>query len=295
MKSGRWIKVGLLLVVLTSVILFSCATRKALSPYSGDPESGLLLQYMFPQDRALTYELLNEISQEMEIMGQTNRMNMKTTYTFQVRSKGRHADYHDLDISLSDMGLDISGSQGSYSPNVSSIIGKKFAMTVSPVGKELDLSEAEAITYDLGQAGPRSISSDFQTIFPDLADRPVKIGDSWVSRDTIVITSGTMDMSLMFDNVNTLEGVETVNGHECIRVAVEVSGTLTGSGNQGGVDLDMDGDIAASEIWYYAYKEGYFVKWNSDGETTGKILASGPQNFTIPMTMTTKSRSVLLD
>jgi len=250
---------------------------------------------MFPQDRALSYELLNEISQEMEIMGQTNRMNMKTTYTFQVQSKGMHANYHNLDISLSDMGLDISGSQGSYSPNVSSIIGKNFAMTVSTVGKELDLSEAEAMTYDLGPAGPRSISSDFQTIFPDLADRPVKIGDSWVSRDTIVIASGSMDMSLMFANVNTLEGVETVNGRECIRVAVEVSGTLTGSGNQGGVDLDMDGDIAASEIWYYAYKEGYFVKWNSDGETTGKILASGPQNFTIPMTMTTKSRSVLLD
>jgi hypothetical protein len=81
---------------------------------------------------------------------------------------------------------------------------------------------------------------------------------------------------------------------ECAKVTAAVKGTLSGTGQQGGADLSFTGDIEASDTWYFAYKEGILVKTTSDGSTKSTITVSGPQNMTIPMTMTMKMATMLV-
>jgi len=83
-------------------------------------------------------------------------------------------------------------------------------MILSPLGKELDLSGAESIQYDLGPGGKHSIESDFQALFPDLAGRPVKIGDAWTSKDTITEKSSLAEIHMNLESLNTLEGFERI-------------------------------------------------------------------------------------
>ncbi len=46
-----------------------------------------------------------------------------------------------------------------------SIVGKGFDMTFSNLGKEIDVSEAGTLKYDLGQAGERTLESEFAGVF----------------------------------------------------------------------------------------------------------------------------------
>ncbi|MCU0646243.1 MAG: hypothetical protein MUC94_18550 [bacterium] len=104
-------------------------------------------------------------------------------------------------------------------------------------------------------------SSNFLTIFPDLPGKPVKIADSWTTNDTINVKEGGTEMRMTFVSVNTLQGFETVDGHECAKVTA---------------------------------KEGVFVKSISDGLSEGTVAVTGAQKMTIPMTMATKFETNLV-
>ena len=89
-------------------------------------------------------------------------------------------------------------------------------MVLSPLGSEVDVSGAEAITYDIA-GETRNLSSGFKMFFPDLPGKPVKIGDTWPSSAGTDEKTGSMKIQIDLQNVNTLEGFETVDGMECAR------------------------------------------------------------------------------
>jgi hypothetical protein len=201
---------------------------------------------------------------------------------------------HLLLITINSAKTDVTSPQGKISPDMSPVFGKSFHMILSPLGKELKISGADTIKYILGQAGERTLSSNFQTIFPDLAGKPVKIGDSWTTNDTINVKESGTNMRMTFISVNTLQGFEMVDGHECIKVTAKSTGKLDGEGEQMGANLYFDGDIETEDVWYFAYKEGIFVKSISDGSSEGTVAVTGAQKMTIPMTMGTKFETKLV-
>ena len=262
-------------------ILAGCAAKTA-SPW-GDPRTGLILQYRMAKDQVLKYETSVEQTQDIEVMGQAMSTETTSSSAFTVKSKGLKENNHLLHVTIDSMSVDISSPQGDLSPDLSSVIGKSFEMILSPLGRELDVSGAASIEYELGPAGTRSVESNFQAVFPDLAERPVKVGDTWPSTDTITEKSGLGDVVISIESVNTLEGFETVNGVECIKVTAKVTGTLDGQGEQMGVEISYKGDIEGTETWYFAYKEGIFVKDIIKVHTEATITASDVQAMTIPL------------
>jgi len=248
------------LVILVIAILTGCAAKR---PFWGDPKTGLILQYLMPENQVLKYQTSMESTQNFE-------------------------------VTIDSMSVNITSPQGELSPDMSSVIGKSFDMTLSFLGKELDVSGAEAIQYDMGPGGKRSIAPGFQALFPDLAGRPVKIEDTWTSKDTITDKSSNTEIHLIFESLNTLEGFETVNGLECVKITAVVTGILDGKGKEGGADLIFEGDIEGSDTWYFAYKKGLFVKMISEGLVKGTATVTGPQKMTIPLTQKIKIETKLI-
>jgi len=160
-------------------------------------------------------------------------------------------------------------------------------MVLSPLGAEVDVTGAEAITYDMA-AETRNLASGFKVFFPDLPGKPVKIGDTWPSTDGFEEKTGSMTLRIDLKNANTLEGFETIDGMECARVATQVTGTINGTGNQMGMDLTFSGTTKGKTIWYFAVKEGLFVKMTSESTSEMSIDVSAA-GMTIPMTQTAKS------
>ncbi len=275
---------GLLPVLVVLVVAFLSGGAVKKGDQWGDPETGLILQYRMPVDQILKYHSSEESNQRIEIMGQTLDIEANSKTAFSVKAKGQKGGNHQLEITIDSMSMSVISIEGEYSPDLSSVIGKSFDMTLSPLGKELELSGAESIRYELPTEGKLSIESNFQAIFPNLAGRSVKIGDTWTSTDTITEKNESGEVQHNLESVHTLKGFETVDGMECVKITAEVTGTLKGAGEQQGMDLVFEGEIKGTDTWYFAYKKGIFVKMISTGVVESSIELSGSQDMSIPMT-----------
>jgi len=278
-------------VILSICILAGCAAKL---PIWGDPQTGLILQYRMAEDQVLKYQLTIEQTQDAEVMGQHMKTENKVEIAFTAKSKGMKENNQQLGITIDSMIININGPQGEISPDMSPVEGKSFDMTMSTLGKELDLSGAESIQYDLGQEGKRDVASNFQAMFPDLAGKPVKIGDTWTSKDAITEKIGSGEIEITLESFNTLEGFETVNGLECAKITAKITGNLEGGGDQGGADLAFKGEIEGTETWHFAYKEGFFVKLIADIFTKGAVSVSGPQEMSIPLVQNMRIETKLI-
>jgi len=254
--------------------------------------ASVVLEYKMPAGRALTYQLRSEDTRVMDIQGQSMDTQTTGTSTFTFKAKGLKDKNFLLGVTIDDIAMTVTSSaQGDQSPDMSGVKGKSFDMVLSPLGSEVDVSGAEAVTFDV--AGETlNISSGFKIFFPDLPGKPVKVGDTWPSSGGTEEKSNSMDIRIDLQNVNTLEGFETVDGMECARISSQVTGTITGTGNQGGADLTFSGTSKGKDVWYFAVKEGIYVKMTS--ESTTQMSVDVPvAGQTIPVTQTSKSEAKL--
>jgi hypothetical protein len=245
-----------------------------------------------PAGRVLRYQSKEEMIQKTEAMGQNIETVSTSTSTTAFQAKGRKDRNLLLGVTIEDRAISLTTIQGDMSPDMKSVKGKSFDMVLSPLGAEVDVSGAESITYDFA-TGTRSVANDFKIFFPDLPGKPLKVGDSWPSSFAIEEKVGPADMKLDFQLVNTFEGFETVDGLECARIRANVTGTISGTGSQQGLEMIFGGTHQGTDVWYFAVKEGFFVKSTSDLTTDATISISGPQNMTIPSKSTRKSEVIL--
>lgn len=284
--------------VAAVLVLAGCAANAPAPKVAGTSvapkpaPAGVVLEYKFPAGRVLRYQLKEDMTQKSEAMGQTIETVAAGTSNYAFRSKGRKGQDLLLGVTIEDKTMSMTSIQGDMSPDLTSVKGKSFDMVLSTLGAEVDVSGAEAVTYDLA-TGTRSVANDFKVFFPDLPGKPVKIGDSWPSTYAIAEKAGPADMRLDFQLVNTLEGFETVDGLECARIKANVTGTISGTGSQQGLEMIFGGTHQGTDVWYFAVKEGLFVKSTSDLATDMTISISGPQNMTIPAKSTRKFETVL--
>jgi hypothetical protein len=286
-------QIGLILAPL--IIAFCCLSgcvSKTVNVW-GDPETGLILKYRFNEGQTLTYESTSELIQTLDVMGQIQEVEGKSSTTVSYESKGKKDGNLPLKVTVKEMDAYYASSQGEISPDASEAVGKSFEMILSPLGKELELIGIEELKIDMGDEGITDMTGDFQDSFPDLAPRPVKIGDSWTSTVPITQTTTTGETTLNFVNTYTLEGFETVEGFECVKIKIDTEGTYDGTISQQGMDLISAGELSGSGICYFAYKEGIFVKATSEGTSEGSITISS-QGIEIPMTRDIKSEVKLI-
>lgn len=275
----RWLAV--VPVVLAIALLAGCAAKTA--NLWGDPKTGLILQYQMPEDRVLKYQSSGGMTMDLEIMGQAMEIGADETLAFTVKSKGQKEDNYQLQVTIDSMSMKITTPQGDLVADTSPVEGESFDMTFSPVGEEKDLSGAESIQYEVEPGSIYNIASKFQAVFPDFAGRPVKIGDTWTTRMAITENTNKSESLIKLEVLNTLEGFETVDGMECVRIKAEFTGTIEGKSEpEPGVELVSEGDVKGTDIWYFAYKEGIFVKTVTNG-TADVTATATAQGITIPM------------
>jgi hypothetical protein len=268
-------------VFLAIVGLVGCASKAA--PVYGDPQTGVIMQFQMTEGQMLKYESWGETFQSSDVMGQTIETDISSSNAFAVQYKGPQENNHLLTITIDEMSLKIQSTQGELEPDMSTVIGKSFDMVLSPIGKEVELIGADAIEYDLGPEGTRDISSGFQDIFPNLAGRPVKIGDSWPDESTITEKNESGEAIIHFTGTSTVVGFETVDGMECVKVITEGTGTIESKGEQQGVELVTTGEIKGTSTWFFAYQEGLFVKQINEGTVEGTVDVPS-QGLQIPFT-----------
>ncbi|HSG68393.1 MAG TPA: hypothetical protein VK994_06790 [Bacteroidales bacterium] len=277
------IKTAALMMIAASLItiLPGCAAKKEAW---GNLKNGMIMKYELPGDKDLRYHNTFSFDQGMEIRGQQINVKANGNQTYMMKPLSSNNGTLSYSVTLEDMESVIQTPRGEMKADVAGIIGKTFQLDISPMGKELDYSGSEALIYSYGGGQSKSLADDMQAFFPDLADHPVKTGDTWESKDVITEKSSSGQMVLDITSLNTFEKLETFNGYECMKINIVFTGTMKGSSQENGTDLFTEGDLSGTGTWYFAYKEGIFVHQRIEGVGNTTTKVKGPEEMTLPAT-----------
>jgi hypothetical protein len=288
---------GLCLVAaLALVLLAGCAARKGAPGAPGAPAAGAAakLEYHFPPGKPVTYTSTEDMTQTMQVMNQYMNTESKKSLTFTITPGEVKNGKQALSIRVDSLSLSLTTPQGDFTADASQTVGKSFDMALTAVGEELDITGAELVQYSMGPAGQRDVKSDFQSIFPNLAGKPVKIGDTWTVSDTTDVDEGGMKLTIITDNVNTFAGYEDVDGIQCARITTTSKGTVKGGGEQQGMKVTIDSTLDGNDIWFFAADRGLLAKITGDVAMAGTVQVGGAQGMSIPMKQQMKTGLVLV-
>ncbi|MDZ7263532.1 MAG: hypothetical protein ONB16_03030 [candidate division KSB1 bacterium] len=287
----KWMSRSLLtimLVAMMALMLTTCAKK----PFWGSETTGFILNYQLSPNQQWKYEMTSNQNMNMEQMGQAVDIKTALMTNYTIKGGGLNPQKNLLaTFTLDTMHIAVTSAMGSNSPDISSIIGKSFQLAFTPKGKELEYTQTEGFEIDFGMmgGGKQNISNNFRSIFPDLPLQPIKIGDSWVTHDTLTIPQGGMEINVKNETTNTLAGKEIINGVECLKFISKSKGTVDGKGERMGMNMTIEGETEGTTTWYFAYKAGSMVQAASEGFMESTIAISGPMNMTMPMTQETKA------
>lgn len=274
-------------------LFIGCAKK----PFWGNEQTGFILNYRLAPKQVWKYSSTNDQNMNMEQMGQSIAVKTNSLTIYTITGTGMNQQKNLLaDVKLDTMSIASTSAYGDNKPDLSSIIGKEFGISFTSKGKELDYTRTEALEVDFGMmAGSKqNLSSNFRNLFPDLPMQPIKIGESWTSKDTLTLPQSDLEINIKTETINKLEGQEVVAGMECLKITSKSKGVIDGKGERMGMGMHMEGDMDVTSTWYFAYKLGTFVKAESESFVESTIAISGPQNFTMPMSQETKSEVKLI-
>lgn len=284
-KMKKMAKQTTLAVCVLTVVFFllnACAAKTAKN-FWGDPQTGLNLAYRSLEAGGLSYATKLVSQESVDMMGQTTTTDSKASSRFTIHTKGEKEGNLLLSVTLNGMSMEVNNPMaGNIKPDLKNLIGKTFGMSLSKLGKESGFTGTENLKYQMGPGGERKIESSFRSVFPDLADKPVKVGDTWNTSSDVNEKAGPFEITVHTDSVNTLAGLETVDGLACIKVTEAITGSLSGKGQQMGADLELKSKISGTSTWYFAYKKGYFVKAVTSTESTGEVIVVA-QGMSLPL------------
>lgn len=279
-------------IIGLSLMLSGCAAKKHAW---GDLKTGLNLKYSIAPDQVLNYRNSSE-TQTLEMMEQSMKSSIINSFDYSIRGTGTDEQNNLLtEITINDFSISSSTVQGKFTPDTSALKGKSFNVTFSPTGKELLFTGVDELPQiSIGQMGGegQSVEHYFMDILPDLADNPIKVGESWISQRDSRLQAGPLEISVKAESTSILEGLETVDRMKCARVKTLEKNVLVGSGDMMGNKIKLKGEINTTSIWYFAYKKGIFVRASVDQVSDIKIDMGAMGE--IPQTAETKMKIELV-
>jgi len=279
-SQGRLIRVA---AWTAGLVLVFCAGTSPAPRAAQTPAADIVLEYKMPAGQVLRYQGTDEVKETTDRMGETTETLVTSSSTDSFRAKGRKNGGHLLEVTIEDASLVVSSLRGENRPDLKPIIGKSFDMVLSRLGAEVDVSGAEAITFT-SLSGPRSVAPGYKVFFPDLPDKPIRVGDSWTTDSAVQEQAGPIAVRTEIRRVNTVEGFEAVMGMDCLRITAQLTGRVTGSGNVQGADIKLEGEIKGTDVWHFAPKEGIYVRSKSDVLNTMTATVTRGQTMTLPTT-----------
>jgi len=243
------------------------------------------LEYKYQIQVPLKYLTLSKMTQVMDIQGQSMQNNISSVIGCTIKSAGKRGPDLILEIKIDSLGQTVESPMGTSGGPVNEVKGKLFNLYISPDGKDIDVTEAEKVVYNLEGSGESNMSQAFLDFFPQLPGTAVKPGDTWNTVDTV---KGKNASTLTVNELNStdkLEGFENISGMDCARISSALSGTMTINTQNQGMDIRMKGTYTGTASYLFAVKEGYFVSQSVSTKITGNIEISSPESMTFPMVM----------
>lgn len=270
------------LILVIALTIAGCAKR----PGSASAVAGNL-EYSFTGDEAYDYMQTSDVVQSIVFGGQEVNTSIKTRLDFSAEAKGISQGDLILEITVDTLVISINSMGTNMNENVSDLRGKSFLMTMSKKGENLNLDEAESISYSIAGIQSSNLKASFITLFHALPEENVSIGHTWQDTDTINVNTETENSEQILSTDYTVEAKEKVSGYDCYRISYQSVGTIDGSSQTPQGLVVSNTDVNINGYYYFAIEEGIIISDHSEMKSNGDL--SMPMGDQIPMYMTAKT------
>jgi len=241
------------------------------------------LEYNYPADKPVKYLSTTKIVQTMDVMGQVMEVNVSALLGCSIKSKGILNKSLNLEVTIDSMYQKVDSPQGSAGGVLRDAMGKVFIMSISPEGKETDLSEAGKLLINIEGSGTTDAAQSFSDFFPDMPSGSVSPGYTWTQTDTIKTKSVSNSMVMTIKSDKKFEDFEEINGVNCARISSVISGDRLMITQTQGMDITTKGPFTGTSVVYFSPEKGYFIKQTVNTKQTGTIDITSPENMSFPV------------
>ena len=274
------------------IIFMAIASLTVLAP--AQQTGPVTLRYKFTGGNDIRYMTNAKMTQAMDIQGQIMNVNVTSAFGCKVAPSGGSGENLKLKITIDTLGQSTSSPMGESGGAVTEVKGKEFSVVIAPDGKSIDVSDAERIAYNMEGSGESNLAQTFIDFFPRLPGKPVRVGDTWNTNDTLRSQSSAMKMKTSVDAVNKLEGIENYGGIECARISSELSGIQDINVQNQGMDIKMKGPYTGKSEVLFAIRDGYFLRQTASAKMSGTVDISQPEQMSFPVTIDRSSVSEIV-
>ncbi len=281
-------------IFLAIAALFITGEAYSQDKSSDNPPAGsVLMVYNYPSDNAVLYQTTGKIVQDMDINGQSMLVNISTFLRCGIKSAGLLNDKLTLEVMIDSMAQEIDSPQGTAGGNIEDVKDKTFKVVIAPDGRMIDLSEAATIPIVVPGSGETDALNTFSNFFPVLPDKPVKVGDTWVTHDTSDIKGTSMTRWAPTEANWKFEGYEDYNGIQCAKITATISGTMKITNESQGMNISTGGTFTGERTLLFAVKKGYFVKETVKTKMNGMVEILD-QGMSFPVVMNVNSTNEVI-
>jgi len=274
---------GIMLLFACSMSLSVClAQQSAVSTSTSGP---VKLVYKYPVGQPVRYMNVNKVVQTMDIMGQSMQVNVNSVFGCTIKAVGMADENMKLEVIVDTIGQNTESPMGSTGGAVKEVQGKVFTIVISPLGKDVDITEAEKIVYNVEGSGESNLSETFINYFPELPENPVKAGDTWSSNDSVTTSTTSMSMKNVAISAYKFEGFETVGGVECAKISSVMTGNRVMSIHSNETDFVLKGPFTGTAEFFFSVRDGYFIRQVVNSRMTGNMDMTYPEAMTFPVVM----------
>lgn len=148
--------------------------------------------------------------------------------------------------------------------------------------------EAVAVPDSLPEPlGRLDLRTTYGAFYPVLPAGQATAGTTWADTTEVTTNQNGLDVTVLRVNAYTVAGEEAVDGREAVRVDVESTFEIEGSGSQGGAEISLSGTGEGSGRFYVQPDPGVYLGGTETAEMTmDAFVAAGGQNLLIPIVQT---------
>ncbi len=252
------------------------------------------LAYKFNKGDQFRYKIETSMENVQERMGQEIQINIDGESVMLLQGEGRDKDGNvKFLFSIESVKSHIQSPMGDTTVvNPPELLGKRKRMILSALGKKIKVEEVDTLklTGLLAQFGGQQNSLQF----PMLTKESVGVGSSWTAAEVDSQVNRGMKVHIRPTTTYTVEAEVDTLGYKCLRIRYKGSVKMTGKGQQMGMKIVLDGEGENEGVVYFAPKEGRLVYVDTASDIDMNVALTGQMNMTMPSTITTRAKMVLL-
>jgi hypothetical protein len=243
------------------------------------------LSYKYSSDSPVRYITTSKIIQDLDINGQSMIVNVISVLGCSIKSTSIVNNNLGLEVTIDTMAQSVDSPNGMTGGAVAGAIGKVFNMTISPEGKETDMSGAEQVSFTAGDGTTATAAQSFNEFFPDVPVEAMTPGYTWSGTDTLTEKTSSMLHVMIIKADNKFEGYELINGTNCVKILFTLSGTRDMKTQSQGMDIKMSGPFSGTGELYFSPEKGYFLKESVKTRMSGTMEITSPESMSFPVVM----------